>query len=152
MPTRTELPAAEQGLAVLTAGMGSFFLVQRYQGVSRVSGWLGRHRFGARALALLDVVADIEDRLIAFYTGQPGRFAAAITLVFVNWVLGAVEIACMLYFLGHPISLADAWVRSLPGMMTAGTLIEAICSGVTPITGWCAPASNNSHQRVILAM
>jgi uncharacterized protein (TIRG00374 family) len=102
--------AAGSGLATLTAGLASFFFVQRYQGVSRVSGWLGRHRFGARALALLDVVRDIEDRLIAFYTGQPGRFATAIALVFVNWVLGSVEIACMLYFLGHPISLADAWV------------------------------------------
>ncbi len=102
--------AAGSGLGVLTVGILSIFLVQRYQGVSRVSGWLGRRRFGARALALLDVVRDIEDRLVAFYTGQPGRFATAITLALVNWGLGAVEIVCMLYFLGHPISFTDAWV------------------------------------------
>jgi uncharacterized protein (TIRG00374 family) len=116
--------AAGSGLAVLTAGMASFFLVQRYQGVSRISGWLGRHRLGARALALLDVVRDIEDRLVAFYTGQPGRFATAITLAFVNWGLGAVEIACMLAFLGHPISLADAWViESLFALVRAALFV-----------------------------
>jgi uncharacterized protein (TIRG00374 family) len=102
--------AAGSGLVVLTLGMLSFFLVQRYQGVSRIGGRLGRTRFGARALAVLEIVRDIEGRLIEFYTKDTGLFFIAIVLAFLNWALGAVEIACMLYFLGHPVSFSDAWV------------------------------------------
>lgn len=102
--------AAGSGLIVLTLGMLSFFLIQRYQGVSRIGGRLERSRFGARALSVLEIVRDIEERLIDFYTRNTGRFTIAIALAFLNWALGAVEIACMLYFLDHPVSFADAWV------------------------------------------
>src|SRR5215471_3220690 len=53
------------------------FLTQRHGMLSRVGGRLGRTRFGGRAQTLVELVHDVEHRLIAFYTGQRSRFALA---------------------------------------------------------------------------
>ncbi len=102
--------SAGSGLVVFSVCIVLFFLVQRHKVFSRLGRWLGRGRMGARALAILDLVHDLENRLIAFYTGHGWRFGLSVALAFINWALGAVEIYYVLAFLGHPIAFTDAWV------------------------------------------
>ncbi len=52
----------------------------------------------------------MDQRLIGFYTKSRGRFAVAMALAFVNWLLGVVEVYYALLFLGHPVSWTGAWV------------------------------------------
>lgn len=109
LPSTYQL-AAGSGLVVFTICILVFFLIQRHKVFSRAGGWLDRGRFGARARSLLGLVHDIEDRLIAFYTGDQGRFAQAVAIAFINWALGAVEIYYAMAFLGYPIPFSDAYV------------------------------------------
>jgi uncharacterized protein (TIRG00374 family) len=87
-----------------------FFLVQRYRAVSRVSAWVGRNGLGRRLPALLDVVRDIENQLVAFYTKHRRHFALTVALAWVRWILGVAETYYILVFLGHPVTVVEAWV------------------------------------------
>lgn len=87
-----------------------FFLAQRYRAVSRVTAWAGRNGIEKRRFALLDVVRDIESQLVAFYTTHRRHFALAVALAVVRWILGVMEIYYVLMFLGHPVTLVEAWV------------------------------------------
>ncbi len=102
--------AAGGALVVLCTLIGLFFGFQRFRVASRTGGWLGRLRLGARLDRALDIIGDVEDRLVSFYVGARRRFASALVLEFVNWVLGAVEIYVILHLLGHPVAFTDAWL------------------------------------------
>jgi putative membrane protein len=112
---RAWLPAsfetlATAGLAVLGVAVALFFIIQRF-GVTGLTGtWLSRWRITRRINDVLHHIHDMDERLIGFYTKARGRFAAALALAFVNWLLGVVEIYVTLVFLGHPVSWADAWI------------------------------------------
>jgi uncharacterized membrane protein YbhN (UPF0104 family) len=98
------------GLVILGVAVMLFYIVQRF-GVTELSGrWLSRWRFAKRIDNVLHHVHDMDDRLIGFYTKARGRFAAALALAFVNWLLGVVEVYVALVFLGHPVSWSDAWI------------------------------------------
>ncbi len=97
-------------VAVFSVCIAAFFLVQRHKVFSRAANWLGRGRWGERALSLLDLVHEFEDRLIAFYRGQRRRFAFVVALEFATWVITGVEVLVALYFLGFPISWTAAWM------------------------------------------
>lgn len=71
---------------------------------------LARLPFGEKMEETLEHVRDIEERLAAFYTRRRGQFAAAMVLSFIPWLIGIPEIYFAAYFLGHPVSLADAWI------------------------------------------
>ena len=96
--------AAGVGLMVFSTSIVLFFLVQRYKFFSR----LGRG-FGTRASAVLGLVHDLEDRLIVFYTCYGRRFALALALEFVSWMLSAVEIGLILRLLGYSAGFGEAW-------------------------------------------
>ncbi len=102
--------AAGLGLVVISTCIGIFFLVQRHKVFSRTGRRIGRGWMGARALALLHAVHEVEDRLIAFYSGHRRRLAWALGFGFLNWLLGAVEVYYALAFLGHPVTFTEAWV------------------------------------------
>jgi len=110
------------GLLVLGLAVALFFVVQRF-GVTSLTGvWIGGWRFGARVKDVLHHIRDMDDRLVHFYTGTRGRFAGALLLAFVNWLLGAVEIYYTLLFLGYPISWADAWIiEAVAQLVRTGT-------------------------------
>ncbi len=110
------------GLVAFSVCILLFFLVQRYKLFSRVGGWVGRGQLGARALSLLDLVHEVENRVIAFYTGHRRRFAVAVVLAFFNWALGAVEVYYAMEFLGHPISFAAAWVIEAIALLVRSAL------------------------------
>jgi glycosyltransferase 2 family protein len=109
-------------LAVFSAGIAAFFLVQRHKVFTRAATWLGRGRWGERARSLLDMVHEFEDRLIAFYRGQPRRFAVVVVLEFATWVITAAEVLVALYFLDFPVSWAAAWMITAVVCLVRATL------------------------------
>ncbi len=113
--------AAGIGLGLLSAGIFGFFLVQRFKLFSRAGGWFGRKRAGG-VLSFFATVGDVEDRLITFYTRHKLRFAAAVVLGIMGWILGAVEIYYALYFLGYTVTAADALVIEAITVLVRNTL------------------------------
>ena len=109
------LPASYQfvagaGLMALAAGVFFLFIFQRYRITSLAGTWIAGLRFGKQLESVLHHIHDVDDRLAGFYTSYKRRFAWAVLLAFVNWVLGAFEIYFAMAFLGRPVSLADAWI------------------------------------------
>ena len=102
--------SAGLGLMAFAICIVLFFLVQRLK-ISSITGrWILRVRLSARLERLLHHVHDMEERLIEFYTGSRRRFAAALGLALVNWLLGAAELYATLWFLGNPVTVAEAWI------------------------------------------
>ena len=101
---------AGAGLAALAAGVLGFFAVQRWGVASRLVARLAARHPGGRLETALGHVRSIDDRFAGFYHRRPGRFAAALGLVLVSWLLGAFELYVILDFLGRPITLTEAWI------------------------------------------
>ena len=102
--------AAGIGLGIFSLSIVLFFAVQRWRGASFAGAWLARYRFARRLGTVLHHVRDMDERLVHFYTRHTGRFVAALFFAFLSWVLGVAEIYYATAFLGHPMSLADAWI------------------------------------------
>ena len=120
------------GWAALAFGVLGFYAVQRWRAASRLGLWLARRRFGQRLERFLVHLERVEDHFLAFYSGRPRRFLGAFCLAFVNWVLGAVEVYAIMWFLGRPISLADAWLIEAAAQLvrTAAFFIPASLGAV----------------------
>ena len=113
---------AGAGLLAFTLGVFLFFVIQRLSVTSLTGTWISRWRIGRRVEDILHHIHDMDERLVHFYTLAKGRFAGALLLAFVNWLLGAVEIYYTLLFLGHPISWADAWIiEAVAQLVRTGT-------------------------------
>lgn len=113
---------AGAGLAGLGVGVGLFFVVQRYGVTSLTGRWISRSRFGKRVSGILHHIHDMDERLVAFYRDNRGRFAVALGLAFANWVLGVVEIYYAMIFLDNPVSWADAWIiEAMAQLVRTGT-------------------------------
>ncbi|MEE8394162.1 MAG: flippase-like domain-containing protein [Rhodospirillales bacterium] len=110
-----QLPAsfkmtAGAGLSAMVFGIVLFFLVQRLKVSSITGAWISRFGFAKKADDVLHHIQDMDERLVRFYTLYKTRFAGAIGLAFVNWLLGAVEIYYAMMLLGRPMSFADCWI------------------------------------------
>lgn len=92
------------GLTLFSFCMVMFYLVQRYQAISRTVSWLGRHYLDA----ILDHVHEFEGYLMAFYNNYR-RFIFVLLIELGIWSLTVVEVYFALYFLGHPVGWGDAW-------------------------------------------
>jgi glycosyltransferase 2 family protein len=136
---------AGSALAGFAGSVLLLFLTQRHGMLSRVVRLLASTRFGGRAQTLVELVHDVEHRLIAFYTGQRQRFALAAGLAFGYWACGMLRTYTTMACLGRPIAWRDAWmieaglllVRSVlflvPGNL--GTQEAALVMSSTAITG-----------------
>jgi len=116
---------AAAGLTLLVVNTAGFFVVQRYRAFSWLRAWLDRRfgaRIGARVGALLDGINEVEDNLVNFYTGSPGRFVASIFVAFCQWMVGAIAAYAALDLLGHPVSFADAIVIEAVTLLVISTL------------------------------
>ena len=110
------------GLGAFVFGTTLIFAVQRLRASSIAGTWISRWRFARRVEAGLHHVRDMDDRLVRFYTLHRGRFAGAVALAFVNWLMGILEIYYTMIFLGHPLTLAEAWIiESVAQLVRAGT-------------------------------
>jgi glycosyltransferase 2 family protein len=86
------------------------FLTQRHGMLSRVGRRLAGTRLGGRAQTVVELVNDVEHRLIAFYTRQRQRFALAAGLGFAYWLFGMLRTYATMAWLGRPITWTDAWI------------------------------------------
>lgn len=101
---------ATYGIAIFCLGVFGFLLTQLFQGFSRLARWLRLERFGKGIGSFLQHVTHVEQDLKAFYLHRKQRFILALLFAFCNWALGVIEIYYTMKFLGHPISLVDAWI------------------------------------------
>lgn len=101
---------AGAGLLALGVGVFLFFVIQRLSITSLTGTWVSRWRIGRRVEDILHHIHDMDERLVHFYSRNKGRFAGALFLALVNWMLGVVEIYYALVFLDRPVTWAEAWV------------------------------------------
>ncbi len=98
------------GLGVLTVLIALFYAVQRFKVASRSSEALSKNKWFHWLNGVLHHIKDVDEKLVEFYTAHHARAALAFVLAFTNWILGVAEIWITMFFLGHPISLTDAWI------------------------------------------
>ena len=98
------------GLAACGLGTASLFLLQRLKISSITGSWISRTRLGTPVSHVLHHLHDMDARLVTFYVRHRRRFAFAVGIAFVNWLLGVLEIFYATAFLGNPVSLTEAWI------------------------------------------
>jgi uncharacterized protein (TIRG00374 family) len=119
------------GLLAFATGVFLFFVIQRLSITSLTGTWISRRRFARRVEDILHYIHDMDDRLVHFYTENKGRFAGALVLALVNWLLGAVEIYYTLVFLDNPITWAEAWIiEAVAQMVRTGAFFIPAAIGV----------------------
>ena len=114
-------------LGVLSLGIFGFYIVQRYKLTSIIGNWVGQMALGHRAKKFLNHLQEFDERLVHFYTLKRPLFFGALGLNLLNWYLGALEIYIILYFLGHPISIAESIILE--------TFVEIVRAGTFFIPG-----------------
>ncbi len=112
--------AAVIGLGAFGLGVLGFFAVQRFRVASWTGQWLARGALFRGLAKAMDQIRRMDERLVTFYTAHGKRFAWALGLAWLNWAIGVVEIYYTMIFLGHPLTLAEAWI-----LETAAQLVRA---------------------------
>ncbi len=109
-------------LALLSVGILGFYLIQRYRLTSFVGRWLSKRSVGRKLEKFIYHMQEFDERLVQFYTRKRPLFFGAMGLNLLNWYLGAFEIYIILYFLGHPISIAESIIlETFVEIVRAGT-------------------------------
>ena len=122
---------AGAGLLAFTLGVFLFFVIQRFSITSLTGTWLSQWRVGRRIESVLHHIHDMDERLVDFYTLARGRFAGALFLALVNWMLGVAEIYYTLVFLGNPVTWAEAWIiEAVAQMVRTGAFFIPAAIGV----------------------
>jgi glycosyltransferase 2 family protein len=115
---------AGTGLVVLTILIFLFFAVQRFKLASLTSTALSKNTWFRWLDGALHHIQDIDEKLVEFYTGHHARAGFAFVLAFVNWVFGVVEIYVTMFFLGHPVSMTEAWIiEAVAQLVRAATFV-----------------------------
>jgi len=101
--------AVAAGMAVLLGLMGTFLIVQRagmFALMTRIGGALLRseaaRRLGAKAAEIDHAIRALYRNKRAFWTAMAWRLA--------DWIAGAGEVWLVMYFLGKPVSVAEALI------------------------------------------
>ena len=128
--------AAAAGFAVLAFGIAALFAVQRLRLLSALGLWLSKGRLGRGIGRLLHHLTDMDDRLEYAYTSDRARFLTATVLAFLYWVLGAVELYLIFWFLDHPVAVSAAVVIA--------TVVEVVRAGTFFI-----PASIGAEEAIL---
>ncbi len=124
--------AAGAGLAALGFGIIGFYAVQRWGAASYLARRLAAWRFGRRLEGLLEHIHEVDDHFERFYARQPARFAAALALALASWLIGMGEIVVIMWFLGVPVTLAEAWlIETVAQLVRAGTFFIPASLGAT---------------------
>jgi len=149
------------GLGIALAGAAAMVLVQRSLPLALIERLLARLNRRWPAIRP-DAIRGFQAAILALHADWP-RLVAAILFHTLSWVLGAVEIAGVLWLLGHPVSLADALVIEalaqalrnagflLPGALAVqeGAIIAAgALVGVPPAAALAAALVRRSREVV----
>jgi len=109
------------GLGALAAGIVGFYAVQRWRAAGRLAAWVSRRRIGGHLVDFLQHTQEIDDHFERFHAWQPARFALAFALAFGHLLIGAAEIALILWLLGQPVTFAQAWlIETVAQLVRAG--------------------------------
>ncbi len=107
-------PAVETTIIVATVIITIFMLgvmvVLHLRSLAALEQRLSRSRWGARLAKGLAFLKEIEEHLFHIVRRSPARFGMAFFLSLLVWVFGAIEMYLIFLFLGHPISMGDAWI------------------------------------------
>ena len=114
-------------LGVLSVGILGFYLIQRFRLTSFVGRWVSKRSMGRKLEKFIYHLQEFDERLVQFYTQKRSLFYGAMGLNLLNWYLGALEIYIILYFLGHPISIAESIILE--------TFVEIVRAGTFFIPG-----------------
>lgn len=126
--------AAGIGLVALGLGVVGFYALQRWGAASHLARRLATWRMGARLGGLLEHVREVDHYFELFYARQPGRFAAAFALALANWLIGMGELIVIMWFLGAPVTLADAWlIETVVQLVRAGAFFIPASLGATEV-------------------
>jgi len=118
------------GLIGLSAGIGTFFAIQRLRLTSRTGQWFAGFFSRPGLRDIFAKVGEFEDRLIDFYRCSPGRFNATIILCFLNWLMGALELWIAFHLLGAPVSFVEAWIiEALVQLVRVGAFFVPLALG-----------------------
>ncbi len=113
---------AGYGLAAFGIGLLILFLAQRLKMSSYAGAWIRRGRVGPYLSRVLHKLSEVDDLLVRFYTGHRKRFAGAVGLSLLAWLLGLPELYVTMFFLGHPIGFGEAWmIESMAQLVRLGT-------------------------------
>jgi uncharacterized protein (TIRG00374 family) len=122
--------AAGIGLGAFVVGVGGFFVVQNKGIASRLLALFGRGRFAERVGTAIEHLQAAEARFAAFYSRSPGRFASAVMLALLNWLVGCVELWLTMKAVGVSLSFADAVViEGVTQMVRAGSFFIPLSLG-----------------------
>jgi len=120
--SKNYLTFSKISLALLSLGVFGFYIVQRYKLTSIIGNWFSQRALGHRVKKFLIHLQEFDERLVHFYTLKRPLFFGALGLNLLNWYLGALEIYIILYFLGHPISMAESiMLETFVEIVRAGT-------------------------------
>ncbi|MGE3474857.1 MAG: flippase-like domain-containing protein [Rhodospirillaceae bacterium] len=120
------LPAPIEQAILITTIVISLFMVLVYIALhgrllAKLPAKMENSESGARLARAIAFLTDLEERIFHFVRNTPGRSAAALGFAFLSWVLGAVEIYFVFWFLDAPITFAGAWI-----VETAIVLVRSI--------------------------
>jgi uncharacterized protein (TIRG00374 family) len=128
--------AAGLGLLALGFGVAGFYAVQRWGAASflahRLAAWRKIGRLAGHLETFLEHIHSVDDHFERFYLRRRLRFAAALALAFLNWLIGAAEIMVIMWFLGAPVSPSEAWlIEAVAQLVRAGFFFVPASLGVT---------------------
>lgn len=119
------------GLAGFAAATLIFFSIQSFGLSSALAARLSRRRLLRRLAGSLENIQAVESIFSGFYRGSRRRFAVAVSLGLLSWVIGVFEIYYALAFLGHPVSIAEAWIiEAMAQMLRAGSFFIPASIGI----------------------
>ena len=119
--------SAAAGLALLLLLGIIFFVAQWQHPVARAKRWIAKRAFaqsraGVAITGALETVAEVEDRLVAFYLSHPKRLVLSTAASFAEWLSGAYLIYLALGFFGTPVTLGDAIIIESVVVLVRATL------------------------------
>lgn len=106
----THKALAGVSLVLLTLFIIVFFLMQHWKLSTFTATRLGRTRFGARLSGALQALQDMDLIFARYYAAHRRELVLSTMFGIGNWLLGVAEIYLAFHLIGHPISLADAWI------------------------------------------
>ena len=97
------------GLFLFGLGLLGFYLVQRSNPFLRLAQWMERLASGREWLGLIGSAAALDQAILDIYASRSDFILCCFWRI-VGWLAGTLEVWLILYLLGHPISLLDAFV------------------------------------------
>lgn len=126
---RAVFTATLVGLSLVAIGAAGFFLVQRrglFRLLKRLWGVIAGNRYELR----LELAMRIDGAIQALYLNWRALCTSGVWRL-AAWIAGVGEIWLTLYFLGHPVSLAEAWIlESLGQAVRTGAFMVPGALGV----------------------